>query len=362
VSQKGDTIPIVREVTITREGIRIQRTGEIIERRIRDRVRRRLDITFDSDDSTRHEIIDEGQRSGEIVSFFQNVHVPKGRTVDGEVVAICGNVRIEGRVESDVVAVCGSVDLADSAHVGGDVVAVGGVVRGATSSEVQGETLSLPVCGSPHWAPWLAAVAGGISLVLFLILGAMVALLFPERLGRVAATVSRRTFLSLVVGVLSIPLLPIVFLLLCITVIGIPVALLLLFLYPVAAFVGYVASCALLGARFLGRPVTQPPIWTAALLGLAFVGFFFLASAGFGTAPGHLGVLHVVSWVLLGVGAVIGSVSVLLGLGALFLSRIGEPERGPGPREGVAPMGGITPGSGPTLGSMPSPGSRPTTA
>jgi hypothetical protein len=193
------------------------------------------------------------------------------------------------------------------------------------------------------------------SLVLFLGLGALVAVLFPERLGRVSATVSRRTLLSLVLGVLSLPLLPILAVLLCITVIGIPVAVLLLLLYPVAAFVGYVASSALIGARLRGRGVTEQPIWPSTLLGILFVGLFFLLAGVLSTVQMDGGVLRVMGFVLMGVGLVIGSVSVLLGLGALFLSRLGEPERLAPGTGGMGNVGGAPGGPG-SPGSPGSPG------
>jgi hypothetical protein len=325
VSSEGETTRVVREVTITRDGIRVESGDRVVVHSDRDRPQ--VTIRIDGEDTTRHIVITDRHRSGEVVNMFQNVDIPPDRVVNGEVVAIFGNVRVRGTVEGDVVAVMGSVDLGDSARIGGDVVAVGGMVHAPASAEIQGESVSIPLFGQPRWAPWLPLAAGLISLGLFVILGAVVALLFPERLGRVAAMGSRRTFLSLVVGAATFPLLPILVVLLVITVIGIPVALLLLLLYPVAALVGYLAACALIGARFRGRPVTEPPLLPSVLVGVAFVGIFFLAAGALTSLPGG-GVTHLIGLILLGVGTIIGSVSVLLGLGALFLSRLGEPERG----------------------------------
>ena len=350
VSTEGDTVPIVREVTITRDGIRVQSGDRVVVREGRDRPK--VMIHIDGEDTTQHIVIEDRHRSGEIVNMFQNVDVPPDRVVNGEVVALFGNVRVRGVVEGDVVAVMGSVELGDSARIGGDVVAIGGLVQAPPTAEIQGESVSIPFLGQPRWAPWLPLAAGAISLGLFVILGAIVAVLFPERIARVAATASRRTFLSLVLGAATFPLLPILVVLLVITVIGIPVAVLLLFLYPVAALVGYIAACALIGARFRGRPVTEPPLLPSVLLGVAFVGLFFLVAGALTSLPGG-GVPHLIGLVLLGVGTVIGSVSVLLGLGALFLSRLGEPERGAaavaagtGAAAGAYP-GAAAPGAGP---------------
>ena len=62
------------------------------------------------------------------------------------------------------------------------------------------------------------------SVFFFALLGALLALLFPERLVRIANTVSRRTFLSFLLGLLAFPALPVLVVVLCITVVGIPVA------------------------------------------------------------------------------------------------------------------------------------------
>jgi hypothetical protein len=73
----------------------------------------------------------------------------------------------------------------------------------------------------------------------------------------------------------------------------------------------------------------------------------------------------VIGLVLLGIGTVIGSVSVLLGLGALFLSRLGEAERGAPAAGGMTGAGGpgAYPGGYPgasTPGAYPGAGAPPT--
>src|SRR5262249_2815343 len=217
---------------------------------------RDLNIDIDVDDST----LGYGHHgSGDIVQMFQDVHVPKNTSVDGDVVSIFGNADIEGRVAGQVVTVFGDIDAADSSHIGGDVVTVGGVLRAAPTAEIQGQTVSVPVLGGkPRIARWLPGAAMFAAVFFFVLLGALIALLFPDRLVRVASTVSRRTFLSFVLGLLAFPALPVVAVVLCITVVGIPVAVLLCFLFPVAAFVGYVASCALMGARISRQDVASP--------------------------------------------------------------------------------------------------------
>ena len=329
VSATGDTVHLDRTVTgvtLSGEGIRIQGGGQRTIRVPRRPGEPDVNIDIDVDDSTLKAMGYGHRGSGDIVQMFENVHVDKDRVVDGDVVSIFGSVDVQGRVMGQVVSIMGDVVAGDSSHIGGDVVTVGGTLRSAPTAEVQGQTVSVPIFGTPHMARWLPGAAMIASVLFFAILGALIALLFPERLVRVADTVSRRTFLSFLLGLLAFPALPVVIVVLCITVVGIPVAILLVLLFPVAAFVGYVSSCALMGARMTRQDVASPPVWRSVTVGLVFVGLFFVVGwALTNLAPG--GLPRVLGFSFLGLGLVIASVSSLLGLGALFLSRLGEPER-----------------------------------
>jgi len=340
VSAKGDTVRIerpVRGVTISGDGIRIQ-GGEVVSgsgtvikipKTPNSPEIPNIDVDVDFDDSSLKAMGYGHHGSGDIVQMFQDVDVPRQMVVNGDVVSIFGDVTVEGMVEGQVVSVLGGVELADSARVGGDVVSVGGHVRSAPTANIQGQTVSIPVFGPPRMARWLPGVAMIASVLFFAILGIFVALLFPERLVRVAGTVSRRTFLSFLLGLLAFPMLPVLLVILCITVIGIPVAVLLVFLFPVAAFVGYVASCALMGARLTRQELATPPVWRSVVVGLVIVGAFFVLGGLLTNLPSHAGGLRVLGYAFFGLGLLIGSVNAVLGLGALILSRLGEPERAP---------------------------------
>lgn len=335
VSSTGDTVHLDRQVTgvtLSGEGIRIQGGGQG-QRTIRVPGRHgapdvNIDVDMGLDDSTLRAYGYDHHGSGDIVQMFENVHIDKNRIVDGDVVSIFGSADVQGRVLGQVVSIMGDVTAGDSAHIGGDVVTVGGTLRSSPTAEIQGQTVSVPIFGTPRVARWLPGAAMIASVLFFALLGALLALLFPERLVRVADTVSRRTFLSFLLGLLAFPALPVVLVVLCITVVGIPVAILLVLLFPVATFVGYVASCALMGARMTRTDVSSPPVWRSVIVGLVFVGAFFLIGWAL-TNLGPGGLPRVLGFSFFGLGLVIASVSSLLGLGALFLSRLGEPEREP---------------------------------
>jgi hypothetical protein len=261
----------------------------------------------------------------EIVQFFKDIHVEKGQTA-GAVVAILGNVKNDGVITGDCVAVLGSIIQGDSALIQGEAVTIGGAVRSAgRGARVEGETVSigfLPFAGFAVPSVSLLLLFGLMSLLLFVALAALTGRLVPERLVRIADTISKRTFLSLRLGLLSIPLAFVIGLLLLVTVIGIPLAILLPFLFVLAAFLGYTAAVYLLGSKLLGRRTgVEHGMIAPIAAGTAFVtlcyaiGVPLMAMEGTGRV---FGFGFLLLWL------VIGTVCWMMGLGALLLSRLGQ--------------------------------------
>src|SRR5687767_14670427 len=75
---------------------------------------------------------------GDRVRIFGNVVVDRDEQIDGQVVAVFGSVRVNGKVGDQVVAVMGSVVLGEDAIVGGDVVSVGGRVVRTAGAQTRG--------------------------------------------------------------------------------------------------------------------------------------------------------------------------------------------------------------------------------
>ena len=215
--------PAAAEVTVTRDGrvrkVEIGRHGIIVTRTSSD-----SDTVMSSGDI---ELVDG---SG-VVRLFSDAEVGAGERVDGDVVAVFGSVRIAGEVTGDVVAVLGSIDLEPSARVRGDAVAVGGALREEPGARIEGQTVQV------GFAPFTLGLPG-LPMVLFTILlawaitvffGWVAGMLFPGRVARVGITASRRTAASLALGVASGPLLLMGMLVLTVTVVGFPIAVLLPF-------------------------------------------------------------------------------------------------------------------------------------
>jgi len=321
----------VREITIDDEGIRVIGGGkDIVVPRDADPGRVRVDIDgagiaiIDVNDSLSG-IRVHSRSESEIVQFFKDVTVDKGESA-GDVVSLFGNVKNFGTIRGDCVAILGSIEQGDSAVISGDAVSIGGAIRETgTGARVEGQTVSigfLPFAGFAIPSVPLLLFFGLFAFALFVGLAGLFGRLFPERLVGMARTISRRTFLSLVLGLLSGPLALMLALLLLVTVIGIPLALLLPLLYALAAFVGYVASAYLLGCKLLRLPMdAKGPMFAPIAAGTGFVTLFYLLGVPLIAFEGGF---RMFGFTLLALWIVVGKVCWMLGFGALLLSRLGQ--------------------------------------
>lgn len=218
-----------------------------------------------------------------IVVISGDVTVPRGEAVDGIVVA-SGDVRLAGRSDGDVVlfsgdaTVSGTIDgdlvtfggqarLLPSAHVSGDVrygderpiVAGAAIVRGDVTKEDWPDSWDfVPFVGA--FILWLAIT---VSMAL---LGLLMLLIAPRAAEALEARSRERVGVLIAIGFAVAIALPIAGALAAVTLVGLPLAfLVLLALAPLAAL-AYVASAYVLGRRLVKEPKGR--IW-AFLAGLA---------------------------------------------------------------------------------------------
>ena len=318
---------------------RRERVRERIRERVRERVHARAHV-----DGNGFDIHDSGTG---IVRIWSDAYVPAGQVVDGEVVAVFGSVTVEGTVTREVVAVMGSVHLSPGARVDGDVVSIGGTIEQAPGATIKGESVQLGFLpftfGFPARSVILFAIVTGWLVSMFT--GWIFALLFPAGMLRVATVVARRPAASFFLGMLSLPGFFVALILLCITVVGIPLAVLLPMIYMLIGYAGQLAATAVLGARVTRRsladglmaPLLVGTMFVAALLG---VGAMMLVGGG-AAQPVSLFLLVSGGLLILGLGA--------LGTGAFLLSRFGTRPRdvvwrGHAPRPAAAdPIPSVSP-------------------
>lgn len=299
---------------------------------------------------TFHADIDLGDadyRGAGIVRLFSDARVNAGDAIDGDVVAVFGDVHVDGSVNGSAVAVFGSVSLAPEAKVMQDAVAVGGQLVTPAGSQIGGESVSigfLPLLtlGLPALPVVLATLLLGWLVTLFF--GWVMAAIFPERLVRVARTASRRTGVSLGLGILSGPLAVVAAVLLLVTVVGAPIAVLMPFLYFGLTFAGYLAAVYVLGCKITRRRIGEggavAPIAWGSLLVIVFGVIGALLWSGEGSMRTLSLFFHLAGLMLF-----IGLMTI--GTGAALLSRLGSPERPAAPEAptATAPAAG-PPGEG----------------
>lgn len=214
-------------------------------------------------------IASEEKIEGDIIGFMGDV------VIDGEALrdaaSVMGDITINGTVHGDVTAIMGDVTLGPKAVVDGDVTTFGGEVKRSPGSTVGGK-ISRQDIGKKIHAPagiqawWDHALSHGAFMgfgrglgwlmrlaFVWLAFAALVGLVFPGGIRRTGDMLVQRPAAVVLSALLTMLALPILFVLLCITVIGIPVAIIGL---PLGIFVGVLfGQAAIYG--LIGRAVTR---------------------------------------------------------------------------------------------------------
>ena len=237
----------------------------------------------------------EEKVAGEAVAIMGDLRI------DGEVrrdaVAVMGSVTINGKVGGEVVAVMGDVVLGPKAEVDGDVVAIGGTLQRDPGAIVRGEVtrvgvgklsvakLQTPSALRAWWDHALGhgalfgfgAGLGWLAVPVLLALGfyALLALVFPGGIRRTGDMLVQRPGAVALSALLTLMALPVLFVLLLVTVVGIPVALLGL---PAGIVVGVAfGKAAIYG--LVGRKLMQDraPLAVSVLIGGVVFALLFAA-------------------------------------------------------------------------------------
>ncbi len=344
------------------------------------------------------------------VHVGETVRVEAGEEVEGSILVVDGNLLLDGRVRGDVLVVDGEVQLGEDARVDGDLhwldvrilgdrAAVRGEIRELTARAARTEAQlraelerdlrdslrdALRAELQPRATPRaardasrgafrniLSGIAGlfqtALSFVLITAVGLAVLYFFPRHFETVARTAHESTGRAALVGlaglVLAFPTWILGIVVLAVTIIGIPVMLLWLPAFPLAVALamgmGYLAVGWNLGRwvsrrSFQGlegldtsRPAAQIGTGVALLLvAFALAHLFKMGGPVLGVVPG----------LLTAMGVVLSMAAVVVGLGAVILSRAGRDRRFAGigwsGDEGDDPFGPepdpFSPGPGPS--------------
>jgi len=224
---------------------------------------------------------------GDVVKFGKDVTVEKGDTVSGDVVCIGGNVDVKGTVEGSVVSIGGDVFVSSTGVIEKDATSIGGDVKKEPGAIVRGQTQGLSILPGRFFvfhpgAFWSRGIGFLFTLlmILFLFFLSIISLaLVPRNIQKIKDEISRNAWKSALIGFLGEILILPAFILLLITIIGIPVALLILPLFILIAMIlGYTSVSLIVGEKLKQNTNLKPqtPMLTLALgiLAVEFMSIF----------------------------------------------------------------------------------------
>jgi len=246
--------------------------------------------------------------SNSIVKIGNDLVVRADEIVNGDAIILGGNLRVEGEVLGDVVVIAGDLEIARGARIGGQPLVIGGYLDESGGSTVGREPLSLSFFPSrgglrSGFSQSVTLMFDVLQLLLLLVLALLFLALYRRRFAR-----AQENLLQAVMAML-----------LLVTFLGIPVALLLGLLSTLVLL-----ASLFLGAMLFGRGVQSilrlpdVPRIILVLLGLLVV----LIPEMLGDVLGGMN-----PWVdtsLDIVSAVLTLVTLSFGLGTLVLTRMGR--------------------------------------
>ncbi|HEY3375310.1 MAG TPA: hypothetical protein VGK02_09635 [Candidatus Aquicultor sp.] len=235
--------------------------------------------------------------TGDLVRFGTSTEVGRDETIRCNVISFGGNTDING----------------------GDIQrAHGAIVEGGTRSGRPGFGPVVPFYG-------LFSILG---LLLTLAFGALVVAALPKATEVLANMVEQLPWQSLGLGVLATILIPFIFAVLAISIIGIPLIPIVAIALPFIYFYGYVGAARWVGRRFIGAThIAQESPVAQVLAGILILGL--------------IGLIPLFGWLVV-------FIATLFGLGAVLISKFGSgrPWARGTPVAPQAPAGGPPPQSG----------------
>jgi hypothetical protein len=256
-----------------------------------------------------------GANARDKVRIGGNVVVEEG-TVVKDAVAVGGSVSVNGKVKKSAVAVGGSVVLGPHAVVGKDAVSIGGAVKQAPGSSIQGDVVELNIPGVSAIIPfffegssssrfWTIKIG---TLLVFLAFAVLLVAVLPTPFNLISDNVQQNLGKIILWGILGLFVLVPLAIFLAISVIGIPLIVLEVFLVGIAFLVGYISIAKLIGdkiAALIKRPALHV-IWLT-VMGLLL--------------------LWLIGWVPL-LGSLVKAVVILLGFGGVLATLFTSRKRG----------------------------------
>ncbi|MGZ5071511.1 MAG: hypothetical protein ACXWGX_05745 [Usitatibacter sp.] len=227
--------------------------------------------------------------------------------VKGYLQAAGGHVLIDGPVEGDVFAAAGQVELGPLARIGGKLTYRSDDFKRDAAAQIAGGVQSLEshhVVREDTWR-WRHRTGGGwIWSAGVMLMAAVLAAAMPTASASLAREMRSHPGLVLLWGLIAFVCIPVAAVLLMITLIGIPIALLTILLYLALLLVACAVSAAVIADLVLRRykpEVAELAAWRAGAAILAALAIALLARVPL------LGGLVVLAAMLAGIGAITAS-------------------------------------------------------
>jgi cytoskeletal protein CcmA (bactofilin family) len=194
-----------------------------------------------------------------VVVAGQTITVSPEAVITGELLAAGQTIRLNNFVGGDVNAAAESILLGEKARLVGNFTytspnaaseATGAAITGKVSHIVPKKEEARPVKNwAPKSKPWGARVAG--SVIFYCIVGALVVLFAKEKLIKIKEQMLSRPWFDGFVGFLTMILAPIAIMMVTITIIGIPIAIILGVIFAVMIVLSRVYVAVIIGDRML---------------------------------------------------------------------------------------------------------------
>jgi hypothetical protein len=251
--------------------------------------------------------------SANIFKIGSNVTIEEGTKVRN-VLAIGGQITVDGVVENNVVSIGGSIVLTKTAVVGGSVFTLGGVIVRGRGSEVYGTlteintddiSAAITKALSEEWEGW-SWIFAIVSLSIFLgilLVTILTVFLIPKPVQLISSAIKEKPFKVTVWGLIGLVLVVPLAVLLAISVIGIVLIPLEMAIVLFAVILGFIAVSQLVGRKLFtvlkrhDQSLMRETIW-------------------------GLIVLWLIGWIPY-VGWMIKMCAIVMGLGGVFLTRFG---------------------------------------
>lgn len=248
-----------------------------------------------------------------VIRIGSDVTIEEGQKVRN-VFVIGGQITINGTVVNHVIAAGGSVVLTKTAVVGGSILSLGGIIVTARDAQIEGimteinssnllDTLAAAMSADWEGWSWVFAVVSLAFFFVILFVALLIVALLPKPVRIVAEAISENTFKVTLCGLLALVLIAPLALLLTVSVVGIALIPLEVIVVVCSILLGFIAVGRLIGGKVLAilkRP--KPSMIRETFWGLI--------------------VLWLIGWIPY-IGWMVKAVAIVLGLGAVLITRFG---------------------------------------